>query len=539
MKITSEILRKASIDNLFGIPEVPFSVPSILNFAGQLITGGVRLTWESSANYETEIWQSVDEEAMELLATVAPDVGVYEHYLAGGVTSNYKARFKQDQTVLNIPSGLTVTQISGGVRLTWSDNNTEAEQIEVWVNVNDGGYVLLATVDVGVETRDHTVANGTMKYRLRAKSGTLPVYSDYTSEVSYAIKPILQSITVENADPDVIVLTYDLPLNGAIVPAINVYSCSGRTVSGTVTISGVNVYVPVSNPFIFGDEFTLSYTKPVSNPVQSTYGGQVDSFTDVAITNNVEEEVETYEAETNALLARYVSEPTTELKDLINYVIRQLKLEGLFSMLDALYIMGLHTNQAACQNWIKNAHNMTEVGSPTFTAKQGFTGTGSSYLDLDFIPSSDGVNFTQNNNSFFFLMGSIGATNSRYIVVSTPPALGVLLTDASNVRMYNNSNTNYQPYAGMYNTEVLYTTCRTNSGDIYTYADGDDQVYNALATTGFSSAKMYLLANADISKNYCTGQIRIFGMGAYMTQAQVQKLNDIFEYFMANVGGTF
>jgi hypothetical protein len=96
-----------------------------------------------------------------------------------------------------------------------------------------------------------------------------------------------------------------------------------------------------------------------------------------------------FEAEAAKLFARFTTAPTGARKTLINNLIRSLKQAGIWSKLDAFYVMAAADAQAAQRNWIADAYNLTPTNSPTFTADQGYQGNGtSSYLATGFTPSS-------------------------------------------------------------------------------------------------------------------------------------------------------
>lgn len=160
-------------------------------------TQELQFSWTAN-NYETEIeWRIVGGE-WALLSTIAPNVGVYTYDLFVDPNNlfeygldyelEFRARTKQDTTVLNIPTGLAAAQIITGARITGNVNNTEAQYIKLEANIDNAGYAVVATIAVtGVTfTYDHTVVGThTIKYRARAMEGTLPIYSDYCSEITF------------------------------------------------------------------------------------------------------------------------------------------------------------------------------------------------------------------------------------------------------------------------------------------------------------------------------------------------------------------
>lgn len=96
-----------------------------------------------------------------------------------------------------------------------------------------------------------------------------------------------------------------------------------------------------------------------------------------------------YSAEATALFARFSTPPDAARKLLIDNLIVSLKDAGVWSKLDALYVMAAADAQAAQRNWIGDIFNLTPQDSPTFAADRGYTGDGStSYLNTGFNPST-------------------------------------------------------------------------------------------------------------------------------------------------------
>ena len=94
-------------------------------------------------------------------------------------------------------------------------------------------------------------------------------------------------------------------------------------------------------------------------------------------------------AEAAALVARFTTPPTNARKVLIDNFIGALKTAGVWSKLDALHVTAAADSQAARQNWVQDAYNLTAFSSPVFTADRGYTPDGSaSYLDSGFNPTT-------------------------------------------------------------------------------------------------------------------------------------------------------
>jgi uncharacterized repeat protein (TIGR02059 family) len=102
--------------------------------------------------------------------------------------------------------------------------------------------------------------------------------------------PAYVSSSIENATPTKLTIVYNMSL-ASIVPAASAFSVTvnntARTVS-SVAVSGTNVILTLASAVIYGDAVKLSYTKPSSNPLQTSAGGQAASFSSLTVTNNVQ-----------------------------------------------------------------------------------------------------------------------------------------------------------------------------------------------------------------------------------------------------------
>lgn len=97
------------------------------------------------------------------------------------------------------------------------------------------------------------------------------------------------SSSIENATPSKLDITYSLSLAN-IIPATSAFTVrvnsNSRSVS-SVAISGTKVSLTLSAAVAFGDVVTVAYTKPSTNPLQTTEGGQAASFSAQTVTNKL------------------------------------------------------------------------------------------------------------------------------------------------------------------------------------------------------------------------------------------------------------
>lgn len=118
--------------------------------------------------------------------------------------------------------------------------------------------------------------------------------------------------------------------------------------------------------------------------------------------------------ETEALVARFTTPPTYARKVLINTTIGSLISGGVWSKLDALYVIAAEDAQAARRNWLADQYNATAISSPTFTTDRGYAGNGTtSYLTTGFNPVTAGGNYSQNSAVLFLADLTSRAANAN------------------------------------------------------------------------------------------------------------------------------
>lgn len=100
---------------------------------------------------------------------------------------NAYGHVKSNRIIQNLFPGtpllLTLTLISGGVRLDWTDNSCGLGETEIWGQSDGAAFALIDTVAAGTNTFDDTVAPVDLRYyRIRNKQdGFFSAYSDTES----------------------------------------------------------------------------------------------------------------------------------------------------------------------------------------------------------------------------------------------------------------------------------------------------------------------------------------------------------------------
>lgn len=112
---------------------------------------------------------------------------------------------------------------------------------------------------------------------------------EFNSGVPVPVGPAYVSSSVENATPSRVDIIFSLSLAG-IIPAASAFTVmvnsSTRSVS-SVAVSGTRVSLTLQGAVAYGDAVTVAYTKPSSNLLQTSAGGQAVSFTAQQVSNKV------------------------------------------------------------------------------------------------------------------------------------------------------------------------------------------------------------------------------------------------------------
>lgn len=98
--------------------------------------------------------------------------------------------------------------------------------------------------------------------------------------------PVLSTATVEDANPDQIVLTYNEDLDEASVPDVGDFSPSGGRTVTLVEVNGAVVTLTVDTPYSSADTITLDYTAG-AEPIQDEAGNNAANLNDEDVENNI------------------------------------------------------------------------------------------------------------------------------------------------------------------------------------------------------------------------------------------------------------
>lgn len=175
-----------------------------------------------------------------------------------------------------------------------------------WIINPNAGYGLVSTsIDTLIgDAAASNLTNAPNIFELKGYNAPRSIASDADvatlegegTEVNTWLYPVIATITVEDAEPDYVVFTFNIDSNPAVneeldptsVPVHGDFTISGKTTTGTVIINGFEAKVQVTVPFIYGETSNATYT-PGTNKIRgSVYELQCNAIGSTAINNNVQ-----------------------------------------------------------------------------------------------------------------------------------------------------------------------------------------------------------------------------------------------------------
>lgn len=407
-----------------------------------------------------------------------------------------------DITATKANSGGTITS-DGGAAITargicWSShaNPTTADSI----TSNGNG--------VGNFTSQLKALMGNTTYFLRAYAINSKGITGYGNEVSFKTSP-LKLLCVYGSD-SVTLKVEDYQNKGGI-----------EWQESIDTIHWVTIHEAIDDRYQFLPTQTKYYRAIVRISTSET------SFT--AITMVQQGSLLNYCSEAKALFARMTIVPTTlykvsERKAKINNTIVSLKLSGIWQTLDCYYECDADNEINAKLNWVKNAHNLTKGGSGTLTfiPDKGFASDGTTYLNTNYTPSSDAVNFKLNDAFFGVNFSGALDLNGMHGGGTSSSMLGVGKYKHSNSSRINSVANAFDAFDTPIDDIGNIGITRTNSTQLTMLSN----LYGCSVTTSNSvslpSQPIYLLAynESGIADYFCTTTLRAAYIGSSINPTQ-------------------
>lgn len=295
----------------------------------------------------------------------------------------------------------------------------------------------------------------------------------------------------------------------------NALSTIGDTLNNPFLIEYMTKYIPVDGSLAKGTGVTLaSYTRdaPTTDirgiPLSGNMG--IGAFIDSSSSYP-------YQAETKRWVGRMDTIQTAEQMQLKDSLIAFLKTDTILSKWDIAYFYANLDSTSAKLNLLKDTFNVTTAGSPTFTSNQGYTGNGASaYLNANWIPSTNGVNYVLDSASVFAYVRT-AVTENKHVLGTGGAGVSFIRLNPRNTanQIESRLNENGAGTTSVTSSTGLYSMIRSGSASYKVYKH--DTLKNTIpnASTSLSGFPLYSLARngAGTSTEWSTRELSFLAGG--------------------------
>lgn len=241
-----------------------------------------------------------------------------------------------------------------------------------------------------------------------------------------------------------------------------------------------------------------------------------------------------YDLDAIALFERFTTPADDTRKGLINDLIVALKAGGVWSKLDALYVMAAHDAQAARRNWIADQYNLTAVSSPTFTTDRGYAGDGaSSYLTTAAAPNSGLANLTLNSAHVSTYGNTAEGANSGGTIGCGAGTSAILLYPRLATNFSGSLNSSTALTAANATTQGLFVINRSGASASELYI-GSSQVATGTPAAGLLNGNPIDILRRN--PNYYTGRLAAASFGGSLSSGEVTALHTALSTYLQAVG---
>jgi len=233
-----------------------------------------------------------------------------------------------------------------------------------------------------------------------------------------------------------------------------------------------------------------------------------------------------YEDEYQAILDRATTLGYTLPSDAVklkqNTLLTSMKADGVWAKLDVFYVFAQDGGAGfGTLNWKNpNANQSTLVNAPTFVSNGGLMGNGSSsYIDTNFNPLTQGVNYILNNASRYFFTHAIGTGRFDGVVSSNLNTMARSLSNAQRINAGTNVSLVALDFTAAVNTKSLH---RTSATDITAYNETTGVSTTQLSAAISNSNQFILRAGSLFGGHTCAA----YAMGASLIAENANFIAD-------------
>lgn len=245
------------------------------------------------------------------------------------------------------------------------------------------------------------------------------------------------------------------------------------------------------------------------------------------------------DADAAALVAAMTVQPGRWRKRLIERTVVALKDAGVWSKIDAIWVLAAHHEQAGRLNWKSpGSYTVTVVNTWTFTTDRGFAGDGISGCgDTGFAPNTNAVQFTRDNAHLGVYQRTGGGNgNEPFSLNNGSIAISVAGGTGGSTRSLVNHNTpsafisapagGSQPIHGVGR--------RADSSNVSIVRDGVEVTGpSAQASAAINTGNMRIGVRGG---TFVTHQVAAAHMGAYLDNTEVAALYAALNAYMVTLG---
>ncbi|MBY5698391.1 hypothetical protein [Rhizobium leguminosarum] len=246
------------------------------------------------------------------------------------------------------------------------------------------------------------------------------------------------------------------------------------------------------------------------------------------------------DADVASFFARLTTPPTAERASLYSTLILSLKSAGVWSKLDALWIMAAADSQAARLNLVSSSYPLTPISNPVFTVDRGYTGDGSaSYLDTNMDTGAGGSVKIQRNSAFMGCYVNTATTGADVREMGSRNYAVNLLNLTSGMSFRSSATNSDSTVATFANSIGFGATNRNNSANHDGYRNGVyvETLPRASAILSSSNCLICAFNNNGVPSQFSTKRIASSVIGQDLTAGETLALYNAILSYLTAVGG--
>jgi hypothetical protein len=236
-----------------------------------------------------------------------------------------------------------------------------------------------------------------------------------------------------------------------------------------------------------------------------------------------------------AIFAAFTTPPTTARKEIINNVVADLVLSGVWNELDVLHVYAAADSQAALINWKSpGTFNGTLFNAPAFAADRGFTGNGSNaYISTGYTPDGS-LNYKLTDAMGGIFVLSRDGEDKADIGVSAGGHLSIFARDSTHrIQVRVNDTTNLIGLSGYVKDASGFLIATRTGTDRLVYKNGRERATGAgVSATGLPTSPIYALRNFSA---YSSKQLAALVLGGHLSAVQAAALHEAVAQYMEEV----